>query len=168
MTEKEQNSKERQATSKNEVNFNLSLDHGIKSFALFYRFTTMSTSRSSQAQRVAIIGASDKPDRYSYKAMKALQQAGHEVILIHPSLKNIEGLAVIPELNDIDGEIDTLTMYVRPEISGPMSDELLRLKPKRVIFNPMTENPRLEDLLDQAQIPYLRACTLVLLATDQF
>ncbi len=119
-------------------------------------------------ERVAILGASDKPDRYSNKAQRLLRQHGHTVVPVHPALKQIEGVDVVPALDAIDGKIDTLTLYVGPAISSGVADKVVALKPGRVIFNPGTENPELQTQLDAAGIPWEEACTLVLLNTGQY
>ena len=118
--------------------------------------------------RVLIIGASDKPDRYAHKAMVELLRYEHEVILVHPRLKQIEGRPVHADLSTVEGPIDTVTMYVNPSISTGMADALVALKPKRVIFNPGTENPELAQKLSDAGISTEDACTLVLLATGAY
>ncbi len=122
-------------------------------------------------ETVVILGASDKPDRYSYKAFKLLKEHGHQTILVHPKLKEVEGQSCYADLNQVIGKNikpDTLTLYVNPEISSTMMDQIVKLKPGRVIFNPGTENADLMDVLSQNQIPYEEACTLVLLKTGQF
>ena len=119
-------------------------------------------------ERVAILGASDKPDRYAYKAFQMLQQHGHEVVPVHPVLREIEGAPVLASLSDIQGGVETLTLYVNPSISSAAAEAILALNPARVIFNPGTENPELAAKLDAAGIAHLEACTLVLLATGQF
>jgi hypothetical protein len=119
-------------------------------------------------ERVVILGASDNPERYSYKAMKRLLEAGHEVVLVNRGYTEIEGQPVLADLGDVTGEVDTLTMYVRPEVSTILIDKIIALKPKRVIFNPSTDNARLQLALDEAVIDWESACTLVLLRTGQF
>ncbi len=119
-------------------------------------------------ERVAIVGASDKPDRYAHKAMVQLLRCGHEVVLVHPRLREIEGRPVLPDLSQIDGRIDTVTLYVNPAISTGMADALIALHPRRVLFNPGTENPELAHKLQAAAIGTEEACTLVLLATGAF
>ncbi len=118
-------------------------------------------------ERVAILGASDKPERYSYLAYKKLQAHGHETLLVSPTVKEVEGQKVFASLSEIKS-VDTLTLYVNPQISSQMEKEILSLKPGRVIFNPGTENKSLEQVLDKAGIPYEEACTLVLLNTNSF
>ncbi|CAN5883394.1 CoA-binding protein [soil metagenome] len=119
-------------------------------------------------QCVVIVGASDKPDRYAYKAMKSLLKEGHKVLLVHPRLKQIEGLPVLHDIADISASVDTITLYVGPAISANMGESLIALNPGRVIFNPGAENPELEAKLEEAGIHTLQACTLVLLSTKQF
>lgn len=123
---------------------------------------------SEKIQRVVVLGASKNPERYSNKAILRLLENNHEVIPIHPALEEVEGLSVAPNLGAVEGEVDTLTMYVSPKLSSKMTDAILELKPGRVIFNPGTENAELQAALSEAGIPTLEACTLVLLATGQF
>ena len=118
--------------------------------------------------KTLIVGASDKPDRYSYKAMKMLEQFGHEVVLVHPTLKTIADHPVIPNIASVKDTIDTVTLYINPALSDALEQDLLRLVPRRVIFNPGTENPRLVKALRNSGIATEDACTLVLLQTHQF
>ncbi len=117
---------------------------------------------------VAILGASDDPSRYAYKAFQMLKEYGHTPVPVHPNLKSIEGTAVAARLGDIKEPIDTLTMYVNPQVSSRLTEEILALQPRRVIFNPGSENPELQQALRQKGIEPLEACTLVLLRTRQF
>lgn len=120
---------------------------------------------------VAVLGASSDTTRYSYKAIGLLKQYGHTPIPINPSEIEILGFKVVPEIKDLIKEgkkIDTLTIYVNPKISGQYQQDILDLKPARVIFNPGSENPLLEKALSIHGIIVEEACTLVLLRTDQF
>lgn len=65
-------------------------------------------------------------------------------------------------------DVDTVTLYLNPEHQKPYYEYILSLHPKRVIFNPGTENEALQDLLDREKIPYMEACTLVMLHTGQY
>ena len=121
-----------------------------------------------KTERVAIIGASDNPERYSHKALLLLRQHGHEVVPVHPKLSEIEGVPVVADLSMITGPVDTVTLYVGPAISLTLKDKLIALNPKRVIFNPGTENAPLQSTLTSAGIACEEACTLVLLHTGQF
>jgi predicted CoA-binding protein len=117
---------------------------------------------------VAILGASNKPERYSHKAVVLLAEKGHTVFPVHPALAEIDGHPVFKRLADIPTPLDTVTMYVGPALSAGLADEILAAKPRRVIFNPGTENPELEDKLAAGGIEVIQACTLVMLRTGQF
>ena len=117
---------------------------------------------------VVVLGASPKPERYSNKAVVALLQHGHEVIPVHPAVREIEGLEVLPELGEIAEPVDTVTVYLGPARSSALSEGLLALNPRRVILNPGAENPELASALEASGIEVEEACTLELLASGQF
>ncbi|RZA09048.1 MAG: CoA-binding protein [Proteobacteria bacterium] len=119
-------------------------------------------------EKVAILGASDRPERYAHMAFRMLKEYGHETMLVSPKLKAIEGQPVYASLGEIKEPVDTLTMYVGPATSREIAAEILNLKPKRVIFNPGSENPELAEKLRQANVAVENACTLVLLRSGQF
>lgn len=119
-------------------------------------------------QRVVILGASHNPERYSYKAMKVLQEHGHETVLVNRGVSEIEGQPVLADIGDVTGTVDTLTLYVKEEVSSLIQDKILALKPGRVIFNPSTKNTRLMMALDEADIPWIDGCTIVMLKSGQF
>jgi hypothetical protein len=127
-----------------------------------------SIQSNPKKERVVILGASDKPERYSHRALRMLLDHGHEIVLVHPRLAQIEGRDVVSDLGAVTGAVDTITMYVGPDASSPLADKLLSLKPTRVIFNPGAENPALRQRLMEAGIRVEEACTLVLLSTGQF
>ena len=117
---------------------------------------------------VAVVGASNKPERYSHQAVVLLAQKGHAVYPIHPALAEIDGHRVFKKLADVPVPVHTVTLYVSPALSGGLAGDLLAARPARVIFNPGTENPELEEKLAAAGIAVVQACTLVLLRTGQF
>ncbi len=120
---------------------------------------------------VVVLGASSDPQRYSYKAIELLKEFGHRPIPVHPKETQIQGFKVYPSLPSVKNEgikIDTLTVYLRAELSAGLEKEILELSPKRVIFNPGAENFDLEEKLKKAGIKTENACTLVLLRTHQF
>ena len=121
-----------------------------------------------KSERIIILGASNRPDRYAYKAFASLLKYGHEPVPVHPNLSEIEGVAVIPNLESVKGQVDTVTLYVNPTISEPLVDAIIALNPRRVIFNPGTESGELVERLEAAGIAAEEACTLVLLKTGQF
>lgn len=119
-------------------------------------------------QTVAVLGASGNPQRYSSLAVKLLLEKGHRVVPVNPALNEIEGLAVAKSLEDLVDPVDTLTIYVAASRLPDMAADIIPLRPGRVIFNPGTESPELQSALDQAGIPWIEACTLVLLRSGQF
>ncbi|MCG8637313.1 MAG: CoA-binding protein [Desulfobacterales bacterium] len=119
-------------------------------------------------ETVAVVGASPLKDRYSNKAMNLLEDYGHTPVPVAPRYKEIEGKDVYTGLTDIQENIDTVTMYVGVPRQEKIIEEILRVKPKRVIFNPETENPKVYDRLKSAGICVQEACTLVLLKTGQY
>jgi len=123
---------------------------------------------SDKRQRVVVVGASPNPERYSNRAMRMLLEHGHEAIPVHPAVAQIEGVPACKSLAEVSGPVDTATLYVSPIRSSAMQEELLKLKPQRVIFNPGAENPALRDALESADIKTIEACTLVMLRTKQF
>lgn len=123
---------------------------------------------NKKCQTVAVLGASPKPERYSNRAVRMLKEHGHRVIPVHPRMDTIEGLPVFHRLEDIHEPVDTLSVYVGPDRSLALIDSIIKLKPGRVILNPDTPSEAIEKKLTEAGIPYLEACTLVMLTTNQF
>lgn len=119
-------------------------------------------------KRTVVLGASNKQERYSYKALRMLREHGHDVIPIHPIQKEIEGVRVTASLRDVEGDVDTVTVYLSPETSVALADDIIRINPHRVILNPGAESPELEEKLRAACVPFEHACTLVLLASGQY
>jgi predicted CoA-binding protein len=118
--------------------------------------------------RVAVVGASAKPSRYSHRALKALQSHGFTAIPVSRTGQDILGLRGYAYLAEVPAPVDTVTMYVSPKKQGPIIQDVLALKPRRVIFNPGAENPGVYALLRVHRIAIEEACTLVLLSTGQF
>jgi predicted CoA-binding protein len=119
-------------------------------------------------ENVVVVGASPKPDRYSNRCMRSLQDRGHNPIPVAVAKKEILGRMVYPNLASVPCGIDTVTLYVRPSLQTLVLDEVVRIKPHRIIFNPGTENPDEYERLREAGIEVIEACTLVMLSTDQF
>ena len=120
---------------------------------------------------VAVLGASSDPNRYSYKAIQLLKEYGHQPVPVHPRESEVLGYKVEKEIADLVKKgikIDTLTMYVNPALSSKYTQDIVNLKPKRVIFNPGSENPELEKALTKNGIAFEEACTLVMLRTGQY
>ena len=123
---------------------------------------------SNRNHTVVVLGASDKPERYSNMAIQMLREYDFRIIPVHPKLQKIEGIPVVNRLGSILEKVDTLTLYVGPARSRFLADEIIGLKPGRIIFNPGTESPELENLCHANSIPILKACTLVMLRCGQF
>ncbi len=117
---------------------------------------------------VAVLGASNKPDRYSFKALRMLREKGHTPYPVHPALSTVDGIAVWTSLRAIPEPIDTVTVYLSARNQEAIANDLLDGGVRRVIFNPGAENPELAEQLRQRGKEVLEACTLVLLSTGQF
>lgn len=113
------------------------------------------------------MGASDNPARYSYLAIQRLRSYGYTVRAI--GRKRVRVADVEVEKEQVPWtDIDTITLYLNPTHQEPYYDYFLSLKPRRIIFNPGTENPELEMLASEAGIDCIEACTLVMLSTGQY
>ncbi len=119
-------------------------------------------------ETVVIVGASPKKDRYSNKAQNLLREYGHRVIPVHPQFKEIDGDTVYASLQDIKENVDTVTLYVNPQRGEELVEQIIGLRPRRVIFNPGTESEKMSATFVAAGIEPINACTLVLLRTKQF
>ncbi len=119
-------------------------------------------------KNVAILGATDDPVKYANRALKMLVAHGYNPIPVNPTKDLIDGLKCYPTLGDIPEPIDTVTIYVRPSVSAQLLDDILAVKPRRVIMNPGTENEEVVAACEGIGITVVRACTLVLLQTGQF
>ncbi|MFN0275563.1 MAG: CoA-binding protein [Chitinophagales bacterium] len=118
-------------------------------------------------KKTLVLGASENTERYSNKAVNKLRIYGHEVIAVGRKAGKIGDLAIqesMPEGNDID----TLTLYLNPENQKPYYESIIALHPKRIIFNPGTENPELYELAHKNNIETIEACTLVLLSVGDY
>tara|TARA_R110002096_G_scaffold147671_19_gene307770 strand:+ start:35679 stop:36056 length:378 start_codon:yes stop_codon:yes gene_type:complete len=122
----------------------------------------------AETKSVVVLGASNNPDRYSFKAICALREHGYAVIPIHPALDEIQGIDVVASVKEVHQPVDTVSLYVNPSILGKLLDDLVDLSPRRVLFNPGTESAEAVKVLEEAGIQCENACTLVLLQTGQF
>lgn len=118
-------------------------------------------------KRTLVIGASEKPDRYSNRAIRSLRKHGHEVFAIGGREGKVEDVKIEKEKLSFEN-IDTVTMYVGPQNQSDYYDYIIGLNPQRVIFNPGTENPEFEKRLEKSGIEAIEACTLVLLSISQY
>lgn len=119
-------------------------------------------------KNVVVVGASNNEERYSNKAMRMLAEYDHNPIPVAPAVKEILGHKAYGHVSEVSEKVDTVTMYVGPARQADLLDEIVNLKPGRIIFNPGTENPEAYESLRKAGIEVIEACTLVMLRTNQF
>jgi len=118
-------------------------------------------------KKTVVLGASQNEERYSNMAVKKLVAHNHPVIAIGNKAGIINDIKIIKD-NPFLKDVDTVTLYLNPENQKPYYDYILSLNPKRIIFNPGTENDELENLAAAKGIKTMEACTLVLLSTNQY
>lgn len=118
-------------------------------------------------KKTLVFGASLKPERYANLAIHKLVNHGHEVVAFGPKKGEIAGVHIDTELISYT-DIDTVTLYLNPDNQKLYYDYLIKLNPKRIIFNPGTENPEFYNMLQQHSIEAEESCTLVLLSTNQY
>ncbi|UKJ08435.1 CoA-binding protein [Solitalea lacus] len=118
-------------------------------------------------KKTLVLGASTNPERYSFKAINRLVQHKHPVVAVGLREGNVAGVE-IEKPQTIHNDIDTISLYVGPAHQPVYFDYILQTKPKRVIFNPGTENIELQQMLTQNGIQFEEACTLVLLSIGDF
>ncbi len=118
-------------------------------------------------KKTLIIGATPNEDRYAYRAAQQLTAKGHPIVNIGIKHGKVAGVE-IEKPGQIYTDIDTITLYIGPALQNSYYGYILQTKPKRVIFNPGTENPALEQALKEHGIEPVEACTLVLLSIGQY
>jgi predicted CoA-binding protein len=118
-------------------------------------------------KKSVVLGASENPSRYSYLAVERLRAMGHPVIAIGKKEGKIGETPIITGHPKLDG-VDTITLYLNPQLQVAEYDYILGIHPRRVIFNPGTENDELMQLLQEKGIEGVEACTLVMLGTGQY
>ncbi len=120
-----------------------------------------------EKKKTLVLGASENPARYSYLAINRLKNNQHPVVAIGKKKGMVAGITI--ETGKIPvAEIDTVTLYLNPAHQKEYYDYIISLHPKRIIFNPGTENDELAGLAVKNNIKPLEACTLVLLSTGQY
>ena len=119
--------------------------------------------------RTAIIGASPNRSRYSNMAAEMLTEYGHEIVPVSIKRGSVAGAEILdirnkPELEDID----TITMYVGPQNQTDITDYLLSLEPRRIVFNPGSENYSFMQEAQNQGIEVVEGCTLVMLRSGMY
>jgi predicted CoA-binding protein len=121
----------------------------------------------TESKKTLVIGASENPERYSYKAVEKLKKQGYPVIALGNKLGKIGDTSIVTVF-PTKQNVDTVTLYINPDLQKQYANDILLLHPKRLIFNPGTENEELYALAKANGIEPLEACTLVLLSTGQY
>lgn len=119
------------------------------------------------SKKTLVLGASDNPSRYSYLAIRKLRNHQHPVEAIGKVDTQIDDVKITKEKTSFT-DIDTVTLYLNPGHQREYYDYILSLHPKRIIFNPGTENRELAELAKANNIEPVEACTLVMLSTNQY
>jgi predicted CoA-binding protein len=119
--------------------------------------------------KVIILGASPNPARYSYVAASMLSAHNYHIVPIGLKKGEVAGTSImdIRERPFID-QVDTITLYMNPENQKPFYEYILNLSPRRIIFNPGTENDELAELAARENIEVICDCTLVMLRSGYF
>lgn len=118
-------------------------------------------------KKTLVIGASENPDRYAYKATVMLHEYGHPTVLLGNKTGEILGQKIRTEFPENE-PVDTVTLYIGPRLQPQYYDAIVKLQPKRIIFNPGTENEELAALAEQHGIEPVEGCTLVMLRSNSF
>lgn len=118
-------------------------------------------------KKTLVLGASIKPERYSYLAITKLVEKGHSVLAIGQNTGEVAGVKIQTKTIPLKN-IDTVTLYLNPLHQRDYYNYIVEAKPKRVIFNPGAENPEFIQLLELNNIKTEVACTLVLLSINQY
>lgn len=118
-------------------------------------------------KKVVVIGASPTPSRYAYKCVRMLDDHGYSVIPIGKQKGKINDIPIQIDQPEIEN-VDTITLYLNPKHSDEITPYIFSLNPRRIIFNPGAENPRLEKLANEKGIKTTNMCTLVMLSTGAF
>lgn len=117
--------------------------------------------------KTLVIGASLNEERYSNKAIKMLREYEHQVVAYGLKEGVVEDVNILKDWKNYT-DIDTITLYLNPKRQVELYDDIVNLNPRRVIFNPGTENKEFVKLLSTHHIISEEACTLVLLRTNQY
>jgi uncharacterized protein len=120
-----------------------------------------------KSKKTVVLGASTNPSRYSYLAINKLSAHQHPVVAVGLRAGTVSGVEIVTT-RPAEQDVDTVTLYLNPTNQKPYYDYILSLQPKRIIFNPGTENEELEKLAKDKGIKTMEACTLVMLSTGQY
>ena len=117
--------------------------------------------------KTLVLGASSNPERYSYRAIQQLVNAHHPVVAMGRQQDTVFGIPIASPFTHFE-QVHTVSLYIGARHQPAYYDYILNLKPQRVLFNPGTENNEFATLLKEHSIAWENACTLILLATNQY
>jgi uncharacterized protein len=118
-------------------------------------------------KKTLVLGASPDTSRYAYMAANKLVRNGHSIVNVGLKTGEVAGVP-IEKPGTIHQDIDTITLYIGPQNQPPLYDYIMETNPKRIIFNPGTENHELRRMASEKGIETDYACTLVLLSIGQY
>lgn len=118
-------------------------------------------------RKTVVIGASPNPQRFAYRAVMSLNREGHEPIPVGLRSGDINGIPIHTDMPQID-DVDTVSLYVGPQNQLSWYEYIIGLNPKRIVFNPGTENRELEEMAREAGIKTEHGCTLVMLSVGTY
>lgn len=87
-----------------------------------------------ESKTIAVIGLSAKPEKESRNVGLYLKSHGYNVIPVNPTLESWEGLNAHKSLDEVEGPVDVVDIFRRPEAIGDLVDEIIRKKPKYAWF----------------------------------
>ncbi|MFL5809642.1 MAG: CoA-binding protein [Flavisolibacter sp.] len=118
-------------------------------------------------KKTLVLGASQNPARYSYLAIQRLRRYQHPVVAVGRKIGQVADVDISKE-HQAESDVDTVTLYLNPKNQVEYYDYILDLHPKRIIFNPGTENDELIRMAKENNIEPVMGCTLVMLSTGQY
>lgn len=118
-------------------------------------------------KKTLVLGATTAPNRYAYLAVHALLRHAHEVVPVGIREGEVGGLPILSGMPAIP-DVDTITLYIGPQRQPAYYEYLFSLQPKRIIFNPGTENPELMDMAEARGVEVVEGCTLVMLSIGAY
>lgn len=124
-------------------------------------------SSNESSLKTLVLGASTKPGRFSYLAIKSLIKNGVDVVAIGAREGELDGIKIHNKQTPID-ELHTVSLYLSPANQANYLDYIIKLKPHRIVFNPGTENPTLVKMARENNIEVVFDCTLVMLNNGSF
>jgi predicted CoA-binding protein len=133
----------------------------------FFLITFVPYLKIMKNKKTLVLGATTKPERYAFRAINMLVEKGHTVLAIGQNTGEVAGVKIHTKTIPVKN-IDTVTLYLNPARQRDYYNYIIEAQPKRVVFNPGSENPEFYQLLELNNIKAEVACTLVLLATNQY